>query len=123
MEAGLPPDSVEVDGSAFKSFVAYMEAGATCMLPCKEVDGSKWKLTQKQIKLLNEATSLANSMEVKGIKLISVEFRGSFHGSLLISVQVGVSMQEVDGNLHGSTLKNQVNSVEDRVLSALGDHG
>ena len=62
-------------------------------------------------------------MEVKGIKLISVEFRGSFHGSLLISVQVGVSMQEVDGNLHGSTLKNQVNSVEDRVLSALGDHG
>jgi len=45
MEAGLPPDSVEVDGSAFKSFVAYMEAGATCMLPCKEVDGSKWKLT------------------------------------------------------------------------------
>ena len=44
MEAGLPPDSVEVDGSAFKSFVAYMEAAATSMgasiLPNKmEIDG------------------------------------------------------------------------------------
>ena len=47
MEAGLLPTSTEVDGSTWKQYVAFMEAGATCM----------------------EAGLLLTSMEVGGISL------------------------------------------------------
>ena len=43
------------------------------------------------MKLLNEATSMATSIEVNGSSLPSTELGGSFHGSRFRSVEVGGS--------------------------------
>ena len=82
MEAGPLPTAMEVHGSTWKQFVASMEAGATCTeagLPSTsmEVGGSfhgsrykdrRWNLSWKQMKLLDEASSMKASMEVNGSK-------------------------------------------------------
>ena len=53
--------------------------------------GSRWKFSWKQMKLLNEASSMATSIEVNGSSLTSKEFGGSFHGNRFSSVEVGGS--------------------------------
>ena len=53
--------------------------------------GSRWKLSWRQMTPLNEATSMATSIEVNGSSLTSTEFGESFHGSRFSSVEVGRS--------------------------------
>ena len=48
-----------------------MEAGV--LLTSMEVGGSRWKLSWKQMKLLNEATSMDISMELNGSTFTSTE--------------------------------------------------
>ena len=84
--------------------------------------GNRWKLSWRQMKPLNETTSMATSIEVNGSSLTSTEFGESFHGSRFSSVEVGrsflgswVTSMEVGessiqagGTFYGSWLKKQI---------------
>ena len=54
------------------------------------------------MKLLNEGTSVATSIEANGSKLTSMQVGGSFHGNLFTSVEAGGIT--FHGNFRGSNL-------------------
>ena len=67
----------------------YLEAS-------KEADESTWKLSRRQMKILNEATPMADSTEVNGSKLTSTEICGSIHGIRFASYESSNIKEKID---------------------------
>ena len=62
----------------------------------KEADESTWKLSRRQMKILNEATPMADSTEVNGSKLTSTEICGSIHGIRFASYESSNIKEKID---------------------------